>query len=238
MNQDPSPALFNDEFEFAALREAVNYRRALLREFGPNLKGRVIEVGAGIGQFTEMIVHAAATEHLLAVEPDSAFCKQLRINLPRQPLIEGTVENVPTGTPWDAIVSINVLEHIPNDQIELVRYHELLKDRQGTINLFVPARQEIYAPIDKAFGHFRRYSKAELTGKLEKAGFKISRLRYFNCAGYFGWWLTFCLLKKRKFDVASVRLFDRGIFPLVYWFESRILAPPFGQSLLAVGKAA
>lgn len=238
MNQGPPPpAAFCDEFEFGALREAVNYRRALIREFGPNLKGRVIEVGAGIGQFTEMIVQAGGAEHLLAVEPDSGFCKQLRINLPRQPLIEGTIENVPLGTPWDAIVSINVLEHIAHDTPELGRYYQLLKDRRGTINLFVPARKEIYAPIDKSFGHFRRYSKAELRQKLENAGFDVARLRYFNCAGYFAWWLTFCLLKKTKFDVASVRLFDRAIFPFVYWFESRIAPPPFGQSLLAVARA-
>jgi hypothetical protein len=228
---------FTGEFEFEALRQAGNYRRALVREFAPALKGRVIEIGAGIGQVTELIGAAPGVEYLLAIEPNAGFCRQLRAKLPRQPLIEGTVEQVKADGRWNAIVSINVLEHIREDEAELGRYHQLLQPRQGMINLFVPARQEIYAPIDEAFGHYRRYAKAQLKRKLEAAGFRIVRLRYFNCAGYLAWWVAFCLLKRRKFDAASVRLFDRAIFPCVYWLESRIMAPPFGQSLLAVAKA-
>lgn len=237
MNPPPPTEEFSDEFEFAALREAGNYRRALVREFAPALKGRIIEIGAGIGQITDLLAATPGVEHLLAVEPDAGFCRELRARLPQQSLIEGTVEQVNAADRWNAIVSINVLEHIREDEAELRRYHRLLQDAQGTINLFVPARQEIYAPIDRSFGHYRRYAKAELKSKLEGTGFQIIRLRYFNCVGYFAWWMTFCVLKKRKFDAASVRLFDRAIFPWVYWLESRIMPPPFGQSLLAVAKA-
>ncbi len=237
MNDHPPPAAYSDEFEFVALGQAGNYRRALVREFAPALKGRVMEIGSGIGQITELLRAAPEVEYLLAVEPDPGFCRQLRANLPRQPLIEGTVAQVEGDDRWNAIVSINVLEHIEEDEAELRRYHQLLKPRQGTINLFVPARQEIYAPIDRAFGHYRRYDKPQLKRKLETAGFQIVKLNYFNCAGYFAWWMTFCIFKKRKFDAVAVRLYDRAIFPCVYWLESRIMAPPFGQSLLAVAKA-
>jgi len=41
-----------EDFEFAALSEARNYRDALLREFAAHLRGRVLEVGAGVGQIT------------------------------------------------------------------------------------------------------------------------------------------------------------------------------------------
>ncbi|MEI9863104.1 MAG: hypothetical protein WDN00_00805 [Limisphaerales bacterium] len=34
------------------------------------------------------------------------------------------------------------------------------------------------------------------------------RLRYYNFVGYFAWWLSFCALKKRGFDLSAVRLFD------------------------------
>jgi hypothetical protein len=76
-----------------------------------------------------------------------------------------------------------------------------------------------------------------LRQKLERAGFQILRLRYYNCVGYFAWWLNFCVFKKRGFDPSSVRLFDRLIFPPVHGFESRICPPPFGQSLLAIARA-
>jgi putative colanic acid biosynthesis acetyltransferase WcaF len=82
----------------------------------------------------------------------------------------------------------------------------------------------------------RRYTRPGLRGELVRAGFKVLRLHYFNCIGYFAWWLNFCLLRKRCFEPEKVRFFDRAIFPLVHTLESRIIRPPFGQSLLAVAK--
>jgi SAM-dependent methyltransferase len=225
-------------FEFNALRAAQNYRRALLREFSPHLRGRVLEIGAGIGQMTELLQLLPAIHYLLAVEPDAMLCDQLRRNLPGQPLLEGTAAALRTDSLWNAIVSINVLEHIQDDAAELRAYRELLARAKGRLCLFVPARQELYAAIDRDFGHHRRYSRPDLRLKLVQAGFALVHLRYFNWVGYFAWWFNFRLLKKRNFDAAAVRFFDRVIFPCVYALESRIATPPFGQSLIAVAQAA
>jgi hypothetical protein len=103
--------------------------------------------------------------------------------------------------------------------------------------LFVPARPEIYAPIDKDFGHFRRYTRGELRKQMQQAGFELVRLEYFNAVGYLAWWLNFCVLRKRHFEVGKVMAYDRFIFPLVHWWESRIMRPILGQSLLVVGRA-
>jgi hypothetical protein len=173
----------------------------------------------------------------LAVEPDSKFCAQHRAHFPKHDLLEGTVADLPSGTTADAILSINVLEHIEEDEAELARYTQLLRSRRGALCLFVPARPEIYAPMDKDFGHFRRYTYPELRDKLRRAGFSVERLHYFNLVGYFAWWLNFCLLKKRVFEAQKVRAYDRIIFPIVHRFESKLLRPPFGQSLLAVARA-
>jgi hypothetical protein len=117
-----------------------------------------------------------------------------------------------------------------DDEDELKRYAGLLRERRGTLCLFVPARPELYAPIDKDFGHFRRYTRAELRGKLISAGFEIARLHYFNCVGYFAWWLSFCLWKKRRLGGGQVRFYDRVIFPVVHAVESRIIRPPSGRT--------
>jgi hypothetical protein len=103
--------------------------------------------------------------------------------------------------------------------------------------LLVPARPEIYAPIDKHFGHYRRYRRAELRQKLQAAGFTLRRLHYFNSAGYFAWWLTCKMLKNMSFNPAAVRFYDRVIFPCVFALESRVVRPPIGQSLIAVAQA-
>ena len=233
----PNQSAATADFEFAALREARNYRAALLKEFSPHLRGDLIEVGSGIGQITEALIKQPGVRSVLSIEPDAGFCRAFRERLPGQSLLEGTIEQAPLDQPWQAILSINLLEHIRDDEPELGRYQRLLADQGGELCLFVPARPEIYAPIDRDFGHHRRYTKKELRTKLERAGFEVMRLRYFNCVGYLAWWFNFCVLKKRSFDVAAVRLFDRVIFPPVFWAESSLCPPPIGQSLLAVARA-
>lgn len=233
----PNSAASTEDFEFAALNEARNYREALVREFGPALHGNVIEIGAGIGQITGLLRQLPDIARLLSIEPDATFAGRFRQAHPEAELIEGTIEQAPPEADWDGILSVNVLEHIEADQAELARYAKALSARRGALCIFVPARPEIYAPIDKDFGHFRRYTRPQLRQKLQAAGFTVERLTYFNSVGYFAWWLNFCVLKKRGFEISKVRAFDRVIFPIVHTLESSIMRPPFGQSLLAIARA-
>lgn len=237
MSLPPNALAQTEDFEFAALQEAKNYRRALLGEFSHFLKGQVLEVGAGVGQMTAELLNWPQVAKLVSLEPDARFFSKLKASFPTHETVQGTVEAISATAGWNAILNINVLEHIEADQQELSQYQHLLAGQRGHLCLFVPARPEIYAPLDKDFGHFRRYTRAELKRKLETAGFEIQRLRYFNFVGYFAWWLNFCVLKKRNFDVQAVRFFDRIIFPPVHALETKICPPPFGQSLLAVARS-
>lgn len=227
----------NANFEFDALNEAVNYRRTLTREFSPYLKGKVLEVGAGIGQMTREFRTLPGITTMAGLEPDHRFHERFAHNNPDVELFHTISAELPENLGLDAIVSINVLEHIEQDQAELASWFRLLRNKQGHACLFVPARPEIYAPIDKDFGHFRRYTKPELERKLTNAGFKVERLVYFNLIGYFAWWFNFKVLQKRTFETGAVRTFDRLIFPAGHWMEERLMRPPIGQSLLAVAKA-
>ncbi len=237
MREVPNAISRTEDFELAVLNEARNYRAALLAEFAPFLRGNVLEVGAGIGRLSEAVAASPEVRRLLCVEPEPRFCEKFRALHPQIGLVAGTVDDVPAGTDWDAVFCVNVLEHIREDHAELSRYHRRLAERRGHLCLFVPAGPEIYGPIDRDFGHFRRYVKSGLGRLLRQTGFEIVRLDYFNCLGYLAWWLSFCLLKRRGFDVRSVRLFDRAIFPVVHGLESRVCRPPLGQSLLAVARA-
>ncbi len=214
---------------------AERYRRAIIREFAPSLRGTVVEIGAGIGQNTPLLLESPGVKQVVSVEPEPAFCAEFRRQYPGLPLIEGTSASLPAAARYHAIVSINVLEHIQEDSQELARYRSLLAAERGRLCLFVPARQEIYAPLDHDFGHFRRYERVELRAKLKAAGFEVLRLSYFNLIGYFAWWIGFCLLKKRAFNPAAVRFYDRFVFPATRALE-RLMAPPIGQSLIAVAQ--
>lgn len=235
--EKPNEQAVTENFEFDALEEAVNYRAALLREFCQPLRGRVLEIGAGIGQFTRVLAGLPGVQEVLSIEPESRFCQIFRKRHPGGQLLEGTIDSLGDDLEWDAIIHINVLEHIHDDEAELAKCRQRLACRGGHLCLVVPARQEIYAPLDRDLGHHRRYAKPELRQKLQEAGFTIIRLHYFNWIGYFAWWFSFCLLRRRHFNVGAVVLFDRVICPVTLPLERNLLRPPFGQSLVAIAQA-
>ncbi len=235
--QTPNAAAATEDFEFAALAEARNYRRLLLEEFAPFLRGDVLEVGAGIGQNTEELLALAGPATVTALEPDARFAAGFRRRLPGARLLECLTADLPADAAYDAILCVNVLEHIEDDLAELRRQFRLLAAREGHVCLLVPARPELYAAIDRHFGHWRRYRKTELRRSVEEAGFTIVRLRYFNWIGYFAWWLGFKVSGALHFDPGRVRFFDRVLFPWMSRFERGCFAPPFGQSLLVVAQA-
>lgn len=238
MNSAEALTADGDLFEFRALAEARNYRRALIEAFRPWIRGNVLEVGAGIGQLTMELVQVNGVDQVLALEPNEQFVGHIPREISRLQASAATAFSFKSSVSWDAIVSVNVLEHIEEDERELARYAELLRSRKGSLCLFVPARPELYAPIDEAFGHFRRYTKPELERKLMRAGFEIQKLEYANLIGYFAWWFTFKLRGQRTMTPGAVKLFDRCIFPVSSRIESSFGPPPFGQSLIAVGTAA
>lgn len=99
--------------------------------------------------------------------------------------------------------------------------------------LILPALQRLYGEIDKAIGHYRRYQRAEIEGKLRRAGFYVEKTRFFNTPGIPGWYLNSCLLKRRTVPGLQARLND-FLVPLLR-FEAN-LPLPWGMSLLAVGR--
>src|SRR5690349_12703957 len=145
MPEAPNSTATSADFEFKALAEARNYRHALIREFRPYLRGAVLEIGAGIGQITELLRSEPAVQRVVSVEPDPKFCAAHRLAHPNHEIVQGIAADAPRDVDWNVIVSINVLEHIEGDVAELERYAALLKKRQGHFCLFVPARRELYS---------------------------------------------------------------------------------------------
>src|SRR5690242_1691062 len=85
----PNVHATNDDFEFAALMEAKNYRGALLDSFAPYMRGSVLEIGAGIGQMSEELRKFPAVDRFVAVEPDERFLPRLRQALPAESILAG-----------------------------------------------------------------------------------------------------------------------------------------------------
>lgn len=217
--------------------EARNYYRWLLEYFEPHLKGKVIEIGAGIGTFSHLILKIQEVRQLVAVEPAAnlypALLQMIGTDARVRPL-NGYLQDVSEWGTANALISVNVLEHVEHDEAFLsLAYRALLPD--GACLLFVPALQGLYGSLDRAFEHFRRYGKRELELKLRAAGFEIELLRYFNFPGVFAWFIAGRVLRRRSLRARDTRCYDRWVVPWISILE-RYWEPPVGQSLLAVAR--
>jgi SAM-dependent methyltransferase len=220
---------------------AHHYYRWIDDAWRPYLAGTVLELGAGIGTFSAHLL-AAPIDRLILVEPAAALAARLRARLgheARVELYEGVLEDVP-GTlgaaAVDAIVSVNVLEHIPDDARTLDAAHALLRPGGALLGL-VPALPFLYGAMDRSFGHVRRYTKATLGQRLVAAGFALTRVRYMNLLGVVPWLVAGRVLRRRTLSPAMVRLGDRTLVRLTAHLERRF-EPPLGQSVMAIARKA
>src|SRR5690606_34687437 len=71
---------------------------------------------------------------------------------------------------FNTIYSVNVLEHIKNDEIALQNMNKLL-NKGGRVIVLVPAKKSAFRKLDKYLGHYRRYEKEELKRIIENSGF-------------------------------------------------------------------
>src|SRR5882672_9631498 len=134
--------------ELEAMSEAPNYHRWILEIFAPYLGRNLVEVGAGLGSFSELLLGSHDCESLSLVEPSLQMYEQLEARaqqLAASPRIDTYNSNFPeaaqlikAGQEPDSIIYVNVLEHIADDTGELDSIHQALSDR-GHVFLFVPA---------------------------------------------------------------------------------------------------
>lgn len=231
--------------ELESMAFAVNYHRWILGIFTPYLGKRIVEVGAGSGSFSELLLETRP-EHFDAIEPSANMYPLLaehvrhldsrNIARVHHGTLIGHAETIQrTGTP-DSVIYVNVLEHVEDDSRELAAIYSLLRPG-GHALIFVPANSWLMGSMDRELGHFRRYSMNDLRRKCETAGFKIRLAFYFDFLGIAPWWFRYCLLRSRKMDPAAVRLYDRYVVPLSRLIE-RLIQPPIGKNIVLVARKA
>lgn len=219
--------------ELEAMSFAANYHRWIVDELAPFLGKRVVEVGAGIGSVSALLLEKPI-ERLVACEPSQNMFPQLADALRGDPRAEARNEFFGGGDEtFDSVAYINVLEHIDDDRGELVRAHARLRPG-GHLLVFVPALAWLMSDFDRRIGHVRRYSLPGLRSLARDAGFVVERLRYFDAAGVLPWYLNFVVLR-RGLGSGGVAAYDRMVVPPMRLVEGWI-APPLGKNLLMVAR--
>jgi len=212
---------------------ARRYNRWVFDRVRDRLGERVLEVGCGTGTITSFLVDRqlvvgidVADEYVRSTS--ERYRDRPNVIIRRQDLTE-TIEPL-RGYAFDSAVSVNVFEHIANDEAAMRAIHALLEPG-GTFTLLVPSHPALLGAFDRDIGHHRRYTKGELRRKLEASGFVVGRIRRSNPVGALGWLINVRLLRQRR--LRATGLFDR-LVPALAALDTFEL--PFGLSLIAVAR--
>jgi SAM-dependent methyltransferase len=229
--------------DLEAMSFAENYHRWILQIFGPYLGKRLVEVGAGNGAMSELLLEHDV-ESLALVEParemfDMLEARTENFNVATRietynDVFANVAAQIKENTNPDSIIYVNVLEHIEDDAAELEIIRTFLPNG-GRVFIFVPALSWLYSNLDRDIGHFRRYSKKELESKCEGAGFKIVKSGYFDLFGILPWWVKYRLFKSAKLERGAVKFYDRLVVPGIKVAESA-LRPPIGKNIFLIAE--
>jgi SAM-dependent methyltransferase len=211
--------------ELDVFAHASNWKQYLARRLSGYLVGDVLEVGAGIGAVTRVFCDGRQGRWV-CLEPDMELSKRAEASAAtaHTSICEfrvGTLSTLAPSELFNAILYIDVLEHIEDDRAELVHAARHLKP-EGVVCVLSPAHQALYSKFDQAIGHFRRYSKKTLadTGPPD---LKLERLEYLDSFGLLTSWGNRVLLDSASPTISQVRFWDRALVPV-----SRIIDPIIG----------
>jgi SAM-dependent methyltransferase len=225
--------------ELEAVAEAKNYYDWIIDSFAGRIGNRVVEAGAGIGTVSDLILERAAPRELVLIEPDAGNTAMLKDRFRRDGRVEvhhGYLEQFAPSLKADSVIAVNVLEHVERDAEFLSAAHDALVAK-GSLLLLVPAVPAIFGSLDRAFDHYRRYTRTGLREQLLKTGFEIESLRYLNMLGVAAWFASGRILRRKTLGRGQVRFYDQYVIPTLRQIETRF-HPPIGQSILAIARKA
>lgn len=199
------------------------YNNWLFEQIKKYLKGDILEVGAGIGNFTSRLKEYG---DVVTIDYDPRYKNASYGDIEKGKYFFGNKK-------FDTIVCMNVLEHIKDDRRALDNMRRLLR-KKGRLVLLVPAHSWAYGEMDEALGHFRRYSKKEITKKILDSKFSILNSRYLNWSGLIGWFVNGRIFRRKIIPIDQLGIFDKLARPFL--LLEKIFEPPAGLSVLVIGE--
>jgi SAM-dependent methyltransferase len=241
----PAGRSFTDEHFGAAqdlerLGTAKHFFDWVLGEFDPYLRGRILEVGAGLGTITRHLLDRYADIALVCLEPAENLFDDLasyaaltpRVVALRQTLADYEIR---PEERFDAVIYLNVLEHIADDAAELRLATTVLRPG-GAILVFGPALEWLYSELDYKAGHYRRYSVRRLRGLAEAVGLEVVSTRYFDVLGVLPYLVVYRLLRQQDITGSTMWAYDRAAVPLSRMIQRLLPDPPLGKNVVLVAR--
>ncbi|HKK38502.1 MAG TPA: methyltransferase [Cryomorphaceae bacterium] len=222
--------------------EAKLFNKWMFSEVEPFNQGKIFEIGSGVGNISEFFLDGGYDITLSDIREnycgylEDKFSKYsnlsaiVKMDAERPDFDEAYKEHIGK---YDSVFSLNVVEHIADDQLAVVNATKLLK-RGGQLTILVPAYQTLFNSIDKGLDHYRRYTKKSLTSLLRGADLQIEHKQYFNFMGIPGWFAAGMVTRQRTVGGGQMKLYNLGV--PVFKVLDKMLMKRVGLSVIAVGK--
>jgi SAM-dependent methyltransferase len=144
-----------------------------LREALGRSPARVLEVGSSDGHFLKDLKAAFADALVVGSEVAPGALAHIAEEQPGMPLVQIDILDCPLpGGTFDAVVALNVLEHIEDDRSAIMQMARLLRPG-GVLLVEVPSGPFLYEAYDRELRHFRRYRMSDLVNKIQGAGLEL-----------------------------------------------------------------
>ena len=197
------------------IEKANNFNKWMYDTIKPHCKGKVLEIGCGIGNISEFfikdrfdIVLSDLRDSYIEIVKNKFTNKVLKINLVDSNFDDKYKELIGT---FDTVFALNVIEHIKDD-IKAIENCKKLLNKNGHLIILVPAFQFLYNNFDIELEHFRRYTHKSLRKCLIENKFVIKKIFSFNLIGIFGWFYSGTILKKKIIPEGQMKLYNKLIF--------------------------
>jgi glycosyltransferase involved in cell wall biosynthesis len=219
-----------------AMSQVPHFNRWMAAVLAPSVGHRVLEIGAGIGNLTSILI---PRDHYTASDVESHYLDYLANLAEGRPYMDSRRLDLAKAEEfeelegdYDTVLCLNVLEHIPEEMQAVLNLRNVLEPG-GRAIVLVPQGSALYGTLDEALGHVRRYTRESLHQALSRGGFVVEQIFDFNRASVPGWWLNGKILKRRHFSRLQLKVLDWMI-----WLIRRIdhLLPWQGISLIAIAR--
>jgi SAM-dependent methyltransferase len=139
----------------------------------PSAGSVILEVGCSSGFLLRELREAFPQALVVGADYVRGPLQRLAETSPGTPLLHFDLTACPLAdASVDAIVALNVLEHIPDDGAAIRQMRRILRPG-GVAVIEVPAGPELFDVYDKMLMHHRRYSMRGLLAAFRGAGFRI-----------------------------------------------------------------
>lgn len=194
----------------------------------------VLEVGCSSGFMLRDIQQAFPQAVLLGGDFVSGPLEALGAVLPTVPLLQFDMRSCPLpDRTVDAVVMLNVLEHIDRDADALREAWRILKPG-GIAVIEVPAGPDLFDDYDRQLMHHRRYDMQTLAGRAREAGFEILRRSHLGFLVYPAFWAV--KKKNRRFGTRTAEAGQRRVRSQIRYTRKLSLLGVAMQVELVLGK--